>query len=224
RLGHGIDSEQGIERHRLAFVLVLETGDVGIDELALAGDQHDGAGKLAVRDMLLERIMDAVELLLGHSHLLGWNLWQAHTNERGRERRQALILRPRLRPTDRSDERESASERGTDNCAIHCRLLPRAVFASASYRTARETSLLCCASLPARSGNGRAAWNDMILKEMAEAYRQGQHSVGWLDKYCGELGSPKAFEAASTQSCYRTNRSTDHKSRSSQRGLCEAVN
>ena len=110
----------------------METADVGIDELALAGDQHDGAGKLAVRDVLLERIMDAVELLLGHSHLLGWNLRQAHTHERGRDRRPALILRPRLRPTDRSDEHESASERGAENCAIHCRLLPRPVLAPAS--------------------------------------------------------------------------------------------
>src|SRR6516225_7208913 len=62
----------------------------------------------------------AVELLLGHSHLLGWNLRQAHTHERGRGRRPALILRPRLRPTDGSDEHESASERGAENCAIHC--------------------------------------------------------------------------------------------------------
>src|SRR5262249_17581868 len=160
RISHGIDSEQRIERHRLAFVFVLETGDVGIDELALAGDQHDRAGKLAVHDVLLERIMDAVELLLGHSHLLGWNLWQAHTHERGRDRRQALILRPRSRPTDRSDERESASEPGADNRAIHYRLLPRPVLAPASYRTAREASLLCCASLPPSSCNGRAARND----------------------------------------------------------------
>jgi hypothetical protein len=53
RLSHGIDAEQGIKRHRLAFVLVLETAGVGIDELALAGDQHDRARKLAVRDVLL---------------------------------------------------------------------------------------------------------------------------------------------------------------------------
>src|SRR5262249_32246034 len=132
----------------------------------------------AVRDVLLERIMDAVELLLGHSNLLGWNLRQAHTHKRGRGRRPALILRPRLRPTDRSDEHESASERGAENSAIHCRLLPRPVLAPAYERTARESCLLCCASLLARSGNGRAAWDDRNPKRRLITHGPGE--MLWL--------------------------------------------
>src|SRR5262249_23591245 len=37
-----------------------------------------------------------------------------------------------LRPKDRSEERESATERGAENCAIHCRFLPRPVLVPAS--------------------------------------------------------------------------------------------
>ena len=44
----------------LALFLVLETGSIGVDELALASDQYDGAGKLAIRDLLLEHILPAI--------------------------------------------------------------------------------------------------------------------------------------------------------------------
>ena len=46
------------------FALVLEAGGIGIDELAFAGDQHDRASQLTVVNVLLERIVDPVELLL----------------------------------------------------------------------------------------------------------------------------------------------------------------
>ena len=77
RLGHRIDAKDGIQRHRLAFILVLEARGVGIDELALARDQHDRAGEFAIGNAFLERIVDAAELLFGHSDLLGRRLFQA---------------------------------------------------------------------------------------------------------------------------------------------------
>ena len=65
-----------VERHRLAFFLVLEADSIGIDELALAGDEHNRAGKLAVADGLAQRRVDPIELLLGNSDLLGLRLRQ----------------------------------------------------------------------------------------------------------------------------------------------------
>src|SRR6476469_9288333 len=91
----------------LALFLVLETGSIGVDELALASDQYDGAGKLAIRDLLLEHIMDAAELLLGHSDLFSRDLRQAHAHQCGRSRQPALILRrgpPGRLQEDRRDD------------------------------------------------------------------------------------------------------------------------
>ena len=77
RLGHRIDAKDGIQGHRLAFILVLEARGVGIDELALARDQHDRAGEFAIGNAFLERIVDAAELLFGHSDLHRRHLFQA---------------------------------------------------------------------------------------------------------------------------------------------------
>ena len=116
--------------------------------------------------------MDAVELLLGHSHLLGWNLRQAHTHERGRGRRPALILRPRLSPTDRSNEHESASDRGAYNCAIHCRR-SLGQFCWRRHISALPGRRLCCleqVSRHARQWTGRMGRS----QSKCSSLRQGQ--------------------------------------------------
>src|SRR5262249_8005724 len=117
--------------------------------------------------------MDAVELLLRHSHLLGWNLRQAHTHERGRGRRPALILRPRLRPTDRSDEHESASDRGAENCTLHCRLLPRPVLSLDQFWRRHITVL---------PGGG-----SVVLRESPGTLRQWTGRMGRSQSKCSSL-------------------------------------
>jgi hypothetical protein len=109
RLGHRIDAEDGIERHRLALFLVLVAGGVGIDELALAGDEHDRARELAVACRLGQHRVDAVELLLGNANLLGLRLRQRRVD---------------LTPGRGCGNKKSADERGVKHPAFHVQGLP----------------------------------------------------------------------------------------------------
>ena len=68
------------ERHRLAGVLVLAPDRIGMDELALAGDHDHRSRQLALIDLALERLPNALELLLGHSDLFGRRLRQRQSD------------------------------------------------------------------------------------------------------------------------------------------------
>ena len=76
RLGHRGDAEHGVAGHGLAGDDVAVAERIELDDLALAPDQGDEAGKVACFDHALEGTRDAIEGRL--IKLRGTDIWGVH--------------------------------------------------------------------------------------------------------------------------------------------------
>jgi hypothetical protein len=112
RLRHRIDAEHGIERHRLASGLILESDSIGVDELTLAGDHDHGSRKLVLIDLALERLPDALQFLRRHSDLLGRRFCQ----------RKCALERGRGEP--KGAKQDAAKQNGAEHRSFHDGFLP----------------------------------------------------------------------------------------------------
>ena len=90
-LGHRVDPEDRVEPHGIGALGIAHALRAGVDELALAGDHHDGARDFLLLDLLLEGVGEAAQSRRRHAAGLGRRGRERRCRERCRRRRRHLL-------------------------------------------------------------------------------------------------------------------------------------